>query len=261
MRKNFDKSEKNKVEKNDNTLEGLVIGRNPVMEALNAGQTIDTVFVSGEGGIINKICAIAKSNGAVIKQVSSVKLDNMCGHANHQGVIASLACAEYSSIDDIFDYANEKGEKPFIIICDEIADPHNLGAIIRTAEAAGAHGIIIPKRRSASLNATVYKTSAGAATVMKIARVANIANAIDELKERGSWVYAADMTGSPLFETSFDGSVAIVIGSEGFGISRLVMNKCDFLVNIPMSGQINSLNASVAAGVIMYEVVRQRNCK
>ena len=255
MKKNFDKNDN----KFDNKNEGLVIGRNPVLEALNAGQTVDTLFVSGEGGIINKICAIAKANGAVIKQVSSVKLDNMCGHANHQGVIASLACAEYSTVEDIFNLANERNEKPFIIICDEIEDPHNLGAIIRTAEAAGAHGIIIPKRRSASLNATVYKTSAGAATVMKIARVSNIANTIDELKERGAWIYAADMSGQPLHSVSFDGAVALVIGSEGFGISRLVMNKCDFLVNIPMSGQINSLNASVAAGIIMYEVVRQRN--
>lgn len=250
MKKNFDKTENNQ--------EGLVIGRNPVLEALNAGQNVDTLYVSGEGGIINKICAVAKAQGAVIKNVSATKLDFMSCGGNHQGVIASLSVASYASIDDIFSLANEKNEKPFIIVCDEIEDPHNLGAIIRTAEAVGAHGIIIPKRRSASLNSTVYKTSAGAAAVMKVARVANIASTIDELKSRGVWVYAADMGGQPLYSTDFDGAVCLVIGSEGFGISRLVLDKCDFLVNIPMSGQINSLNASVAAGVIMYEITRQR---
>ena len=250
MKKNFDKTENNQ--------EGLVIGRNPVLEALNAGQNVDTLYVSGEGGIINKICAVAKAQGAVIKNVSATKLDFMSCGGNHQGVIASLSVASYASIDDIFSLANEKNEKPFIIVCDEIEDPHNLGAIIRTAEAVGAHGIIIPKRRSASLNSTVYKTSAGAAAVMKVARVANIASTIDELKSRGVWVYAADMSGQPLYSTDFDGAVCLVIGSEGFGISRLVLDKCDFLVNIPMSGQINSLNASVAAGVIMYEITRQR---
>ena len=250
MKKNFDKTENNQ--------EGLVIGRNPVLEALNAGQNVDTLYVSGEGGIINKICAVAKAQGAVIKNVSATKLDFMSCGGNHQGVIASLSVASYASIDDIFSLANEKNEKPFIIVCDEIEDPHNLGAIIRTAEAVGAHGITIPKRRSASLNSTVYKTSAGAAAVMKVARVANIASTIDELKSRGVWVYAADMGGQPLYSTDFDGAVCLVIGSEGFGISRLVLDKCDFLVNIPMSGQINSHNASVAAGVIMYEITRQR---
>lgn len=250
---------KKNLQENENKLEGLVIGRNPVLEALNAGKSVDTVYVSGEGGIINKICAMAKSQGAVIKNVSATKLDYMSAGGNHQGVVASLSVADYCDIDDIFDLAAKRNEKPFIIVCDEIEDPHNLGAIIRTAEAAGAHGIIIPKRRSASLNSTVYKTSAGAATVMKVARVSNIASTLDKLKERGVWVYAADMSGKDLFCTDFDGAVALVIGSEGFGISKLVMEKCDFFVNIPMSGQINSLNASVAAGIIMYEVVRQRN--
>lgn len=253
MRKDFDK--------NDSLPEGLIIGRNPIIEAINAGQKIDTLYVSAQGGIINKICAMAKADGAVIKQVSPAKLDNMCAHQNHQGVIASLSAASYASIDDIFESAKEKNESPFIIVCDEIEDPHNLGAIIRTAEAAGVHGIIIPKRRSASVNATVYKTSAGAASVMKIARVPNIAAAVDELKKRGVWVYAADMGGKDLYSVDFDGAVALVIGSEGFGIQKLVYDKCDFLVNIPMCGQINSLNASVAAGIITYEIVRQRNSK
>lgn len=244
---------------NENKNEGLIIGRNPVLEALNADKSVDTVYVSGDGGIINKICAVAKAKGAVIKNVSATKLDYMSGGGNHQGVVASLSVADYCDIDDIFNLAAERNEKPFIIVCDEIEDPHNLGAIIRTAEASGAHGIIIPKRRSASLNSTVYKTSAGAAAVMKVARVSNIAATLDKLKERGVWVYAADMSGKNLFDTDFDGAVALVIGSEGFGIQKLVMEKCDFLVNIPMSGQINSLNASVAAGIIMYEVVRQRN--
>ena len=244
---------------NENKNEGLIIGRNPVLEALNADKSVDTVYVSGDGGIINKICAVAKAKGAVIKNVSATKLDYMSGGGNHQGVVASLSVADYCDIDDIFNLAAERNEKPFIIVCDEIEDPHNLGAIIRTAEASGAHGIIIPKRRSASLNSTVYKTSAGAAAVMKVARVSNIAATLEKLKEKGVWVYAADMSGKNLFDTDFDGAVALVIGSEGFGIQKLVMEKCDFLVNIPMSGQINSLNASVAAGIIMYEVVRQRN--
>lgn len=247
----------NKANKN----EGLIIGRNPVLEALTADSPIDTIYASAQGGSIAKICAIAAERGIVFKKVSPVKLDNMCGHANHQGIAATLSCAEYSSIDDIFKLAEEKSEKPFIIICDEIEDPHNLGAIIRTAEAAGAHGIIIPKRRSASLNSTVYKTSAGAASVVKTARVPNLPSAIDDLKRRGVWIYGADMKGSDASKTDFDGAVGLVIGSEGKGIGRLVAEKCDLFVKIPMFGQINSLNASVAAGILMYEVVRQRNKK
>ena len=251
----------NDFDKKDFNNDGLIIGRNPVIEAIKSGKKIDTLYICVTGGIVNKICAMAKNSGAVIKEVSQSKLDNMCGHKNHQGVIAILPATDYSTVDEIFEFAKIKNEKPFIIVCDEIEDPHNLGAIIRTAESAGVHGIIIPKRHSASVNATVYKTSAGAAATMKIARVSNIANTLDDLKKRGVWIYGADMNGSNLYSTDFDGPVCLVVGSEGFGISKLVLSKCDFLVNIPMCGQINSLNASVAAAVITYEIVRQRNCK
>lgn len=260
-KKDFKKETPNNLRKMNYDPDTLIIGRNPVMEALSADKNIDTVFVSGEGGLISKICAVAKEKGIVVKDVSPVKLDNMCAHANHQGVIAMLACAEYSSVEDILSLADEKGEAPFIIIADEIEDPHNLGAIIRTAEAAGAHGLIVPKRRSASLNSTVYKTSAGAASVLKVARVANLASTIDDLKKKGIWIYGADMNGTDMGKTSFDGAVGIVVGSEGNGIGRLIKEKCDVLVNIPMYGKINSLNASVAAAVVMYEVVRQKICK
>lgn len=241
----------------------IIIGRNPVLEALNSDQVIDTIYINGEGGTLSKILAIAIQKGIVVKKVSAQKLASLCVNANsestnHQGVVATIACAEYSSIDRMFEFAKEKDVPPFIIIADGIEDTHNLGAIIRSAEAAGAHGLIIPKRRSASLNATVYKTSAGAASVLPIARVANISDAIEQLKQRGMWIYGADMDGEQWDTVNYDGNVAIVIGSEGRGISRLVKEKCDFLVSLPMLGRINSLNASVAAGIIMYEVVRQR---
>ena len=182
----------------------------------------------------------------------------MCGGASHQGIIASGACAEYVSVEDILAISKKKGTAPFIIICDEIEDPHNLGAIIRTAEAAGADGIIIPKRRSASLNATVFKTSAGAASWLPVARVANLGTAIDELKKNGIWIYGTDAGGENYSDTSFTGPIGLVIGSEGFGMGRLIRDKCDFLVKLPMYGKITSLNASVAAGIFMYEAVRQR---
>ena len=182
----------------------------------------------------------------------------MCGGASHQGIIASGACAEYVSVEDILAISKKKGTAPFIIICDEIEDPHNLGAIIRTAEAAGADGIIIPKRRSASLNATVFKTSAGAASWLPVARVANLGAAIDELKKNGIWIYGTDASGENYSHTSFTGPIGLVIGSEGFGMGRLIRDKCDFLVKLPMYGKITSLNASVAAGIFMYEAVRQR---
>ena len=197
---------------------------------------------------------MAKEKGAVVKEVDSKKLDFMCGGANHQGVAAYVAAHEYSSIDEIFAYAEEKGEAPFIVVCDEIEDPHNLGAIIRTAECAGVHGVIIPKRRSASLNFTVGKTSAGALEYMRVARVSNLASTIDELKEKGCWVYGADMDGTDYKKTDFSGAVVLVIGSEGKGIGKLIRQKCDAIVSLPMKGNINSLNASVAAGILMYEV-------
>lgn len=239
--------------------EGLIVGRNPVMEALKSGKAIDVIYVNGDaGGSIGAITRIAREKGIVIKNVSDQKLTQMCDGASHQGIIASGACAEYVSVEDILEISKKKGTAPFIIICDEIEDPHNLGAIIRTAETAGADGVIIPKRRSASLNATVFKTSAGAASWLPVARVANLGAAMDELKKNGIWIYGTDASGSEYTKADFTGPAAFVIGSEGFGMGRLVKDKCDFLVKLPMFGKITSLNASVAAGIFMYEAVRQR---
>lgn len=247
---------------NDDDNGGLIIGRNPVIEALKSGKQIDTVYVdSDSGGSIGLICKMAKERDIVVKQVSSQKLDSMSDGKSHQGVIASGACAEYSSVAEILAKSKEKGSDPFIIICDEIEDPHNLGAIIRTAEAAGVDGVIIPKRRSASLNQTVYKTSAGAASYVPVARVSNLAAAIDELKENGVWIYGTDASGEDYTKVDTSGPCAIVIGSEGFGMGRLTKEKCDFLLKLPMFGQVNSLNASVAAGIFMYETVRRRTLK
>ena len=243
-----------------NIREDLVIGRNAVSEAIKSGRAIDTLLVSkGErNGSIGQIIAKCRDMGVVIKEVDRRKLDMICGGAAHQGVAAYAASHEYASIDDIFALAEERSEKPFIVICDELEDPHNLGAILRTAEATGAHGVIIPKRRNASLSYVVGKASAGAVEYVPVARVANIAQTIDELKERGIWFYAADMDGEDWCSVDYDGGVGLIIGSEGKGVSRLVKEKCDFTVSMPMKGRINSLNASVAAGVLMYEVARQR---
>ena len=245
---------------NTNAREDLIIGRNAVSEALRSGRAIDTLLVSrGErNGSIGQIIAKCRELGVVIKEVDRRKLDFTCGGAAHQGVAAYAASHEYASVDDIFAVAEERNEKPFIIICDELEDPHNLGAILRTAEATGAHGVIIPKRRNASLSYVVGKASAGAIEYVPVARVANIAQTIDELKERGVWFYAADMDGENWCSVDYAGGVGLVIGSEGRGISRLVKEKCDFTVSMPMKGKINSLNASVAASVLMYEVARQR---
>ena len=241
---------------NDNN---LICGRNPVLEALKSESSIDTIYINGEGGILGKIRSMAKSNGVVVKDVSSQKLDQMTDNASHQGVAATIACAEYVTVEDILEISEKKGTSPFIIICDEIEDPHNLGAIIRTAEAAGADGVIIPKRRSASLNSTVHKTSAGAASWVPVARVSNLASAIDKLKDNGVWIYGTDASGENYDGVDLKGSIALVIGSEGFGMGRLIKEKCDFLLKLPMNGKITSLNASVAAGIFMYEAVRQRS--
>lgn len=241
---------------NDN----IIIGRNAVQELLNSGRDIEHIYVSSgekEGSII-RIIAMAKSRGIVIKEVNRKKLDFMCAGANHQGVAASVPAHEYSTVEEILDAAAQKQESPFIIICDEIEDSRNLGAIIRSAEACGVHGIIIPKRRSAGLNFAVAKTSCGALEYVKVARVPNIASVIDRLKKQNIWVYAADMDGQAWCKTDFSGGVALVVGSEGHGVSRLVKEKCDVTVSLPMRGRVNSLNASVAASVIMYEVVKQR---
>lgn len=246
-------------EKEDET---LIYGRNPVLEALKAGKNIDKIFADpSAGGTVIQIVRLAKEKGIVVKEVTPRKLDGMCGGGVHQGVAASGACAEYCSLEDILAVARAKGEDPFVIVCDEIEDPHNLGAIIRTAECAGAHGLVIPKRRSASLNYTVFKTSAGAAGVLPVARVANIPAAIDTLKENGLWVYGTDISGEDYTSARLDGPAALVIGSEGFGMGRLVKEKCDILLKLPMAGKINSLNASVAAGIFMYEIVRQRKLR
>ncbi len=242
------------------TNNNIICGRNSVLEAVRSGREIDRLLVAHgvSGGSVAAIIAKCSAKGILIKEVSPQKLDYLCANANHQGVAVMFSAQEYCTVEDILDDAKQKDENPFIIICDEIEDPHNLGAIIRSAEACGVHGIIIPKRRSASLNATVAKSASGALEYMKIARVTNIANEIDNLKKNGVWVFGADMDGKDY--TTFDYSipVALVIGNEGKGIGRLVAQKCDEIISLPMKGKINSLNASVAAGVLMYEVVRKR---
>lgn len=246
---------------NENKQNNIICGRNPVLEAVRSGREIDRLLVAHgvSGGSVAAIIAKCSARGILIKEVSPQKLDYYCGGANHQGVAVMFASQEYSTVEDILQTANERNEMPFIIICDEIEDPHNLGAIIRTAEACGVHGIIIPKRRSASLNATVAKTAAGALEYMKVARVTNISNTIDELKEKGVWVFGADMDGQDYTLLDYNTPCAIVIGNEGKGIGTLVAKKCDGIISLPMHGKINSLNASVAAGVLMYEVARKRH--
>lgn len=245
--------------KNENT--DLIIGRNAISEALRSGRAIDTLLViRGErNGSVGRIIAECKEKGIVVKEVDKKKLDFMCPKGNHQGVVAWAAVHEYSTVEDIFALAEERGEDPFIIICDELEDPHNLGAIIRTAETSGAHGVIIPKRRNASLSWAVGKSSAGAVEYVPVARVGNLASTVEELKKRGLWIYSADMDGQNWCETDFRGPVGLVVGSEGFGVSRLIREKSDFIVSLPMKGKITSLNASVAAGILMYEVCRQRS--
>lgn len=246
---------------NERQNENLIIGRNAVSEALRSERAIDTLLVvKGErNGSIGRILAECREKKIVIKEVDKKKLDFMCGQGNHQGVAAYAAAHEYAEVEDILALAEERGEAPFIIVCDGIEDPHNLGAIIRTAETAGAHGIIIPKRRNASLTWAVGKASAGAVEYMPVVRVGNLASTLDELKEKGIWVYSADMDGKTWCETDFAGGVALVVGSEGNGVSRLIREKSDFIVSLPMKGKITSLNASVAAGILMYEVSRQRS--
>lgn len=235
-------------------------GRNTVLEAINSNRTIEKIMVQKGNieGSLKKIVAKAKDNGIIVQEVAKQKLDEISETKNYQGVIALVSAHEYSTVDDILALAAAKCEEPFIIILENITDPHNLGAVIRTADAAGAHGIIIPKRRAVGLTQTVCKTSSGAIEYTKVARVTNISNTIEELKQKNIWVACADMDGEILYKTNLKGSIAIVIGSEGDGVSRLVKQKCDFTVKIPMYGEISSLNASVAAGLLMYEIVRQR---
>ncbi len=238
----------------------VISGRNAVIEALKSKQQIDVIYVQSSftGGSMNQLIALAREQRIVIKQVTAQKLDDLSEHINHQGVVAITSVAEYVSLEDILKIAQEKQQPPFLLICDEIEDPHNLGAIIRTAEAVGVHGVVIPKRRSASLTQIVYKTSAGAASVVPVCRVANLVQTIEKLKQQQIWIYTADMDGTPWCQMDYAGGVALIIGSEGKGVSRLVKEQSDFIVSLPMNGQINSLNASVAAGVLMYEISRQR---
>ena len=242
-------------------VEGQLEGRNAITEALKNGRTIDKVFVA-DGDTdrgLQRLAAQAKEAGAVVVPVDRRKLDAMSTTRAHQGIIALAAAHEYATIDDILEEAGSRGEAPLIVICDELSDPHNLGAILRSAECAGAHGIIIPKRRSVGLTATVAKASAGAVEYMKVARVTNINNAIAELKEKGVWIYGTAAEGSiPMYKADLTGPAAIVIGNEGDGISPLVRKNCDVMLSIPMKGRISSLNASAAASILLYEAVRQR---
>ena len=242
--------------------EGIIEGRNAVIEALRAGTAMDKIYLAkGEtDATLGHIASTARKQGIVVVEADRRKLDAMSVTHSHQGVIAVAAVREYASVEDILQAARDKGEAPLMVVCDELSDPHNLGAVIRTAEAAGAHGVIIPKRRSAGLTAIVAKTSAGAVSYLPVARVANLTALLKQLKQEGLWVFgtAADGTTS-LYQADFKGPAAIVIGREGDGMSRLVREQCDFLVSIPMRGQVNSLNASAAAAVVLYEAVRQRS--
>ena len=246
----------------DNDREDRIEGRNAVIEALRAGRSIDKIYIAR--GVTDKtlghIASKAREAGIVVVEADRRKLGAMSATGAHQGVVAVAAVREYCTVEDILAVAAQRGEPPFILVCDEISDPHNLGAILRSAYCAGAHGVILPKRRSAGLTGIVGKTSAGAAEHMAVARVANLPSALRDLKERGLWIYgtAADAPAG-LWETDFTGPVCLVIGSEGEGMGRLVREHCDFLVNIPMRGTLDSLNASAAATVLLYEVLRQRS--
>jgi len=241
--------------------EDIVIGRNAVIEALKGDRTIETLYIANTKleGSINIIVGLAKEKRVLIKEVDKRKLDSMCDGATHQGVIAKVTPYKYSEVSDILALAEERGEAPFIVILDEVEDPHNLGSIVRTAELFGVHGIIIPKRRSASVSATVYKSSVGAIEHVKIAKVTNLNVTIEDLKQKGIWVYGADIRAEEYsYQVDFSGPCAVIIGNEGRGISKLTVQKCDKLIKIPMVGKINSLNASVAGGIIMYEVLKGR---
>ena len=241
--------------------DGIIEGRNAVTEALRSGTAIDKVYLAkGETDrTLSRIAAEAKKAGAVVVEADRRKLDAMSLTHSHQGIIAVAAVRAYATVEDILSIAQARGEKPLLVVCDEISDPHNLGAIIRTAECAGAHGVIIPKRRSAGLTAVVAKSSAGAVSYLPVARVPNIPALLKDLKKQGIWVFGAAAEGTvPLYGADFKNAAAIVIGSEGDGMTRLVRENCDFLVSIPMKGRISSLNASAAAAILLYEALRQR---
>lgn len=263
-RENIEKHESERGVKNeefDERMHTFVIeGRNAVLEAFRSGKPIDKVFVQDgcQDGPVRTIVREAKKHDTILNFVGKDRLNQLSQTGKHQGVIAYAAAYEYAEIEDMFNLAKERGEDPFILLLDNIEDPHNLGAIIRTANLAGAHGVIIPKRRAVGLTATVAKTSAGALNYTPVAKVTNLAKTMDELKERGLWFVCADMDGESMYRLNLTGPIGLVIGNEGEGVGRLVKEKCDFIAGIPMKGEIDSLNASVAAGVLAYEIVRQR---
>ncbi len=240
--------------------ENQVEGRNAILEVLKSGRDVEKIVVArgNTDGTIKRIIGMATDRGIVVQQTDRQRLDEICQTKNHQGIIGFVSARAYVEVEDILQRAKDKGEPPFIILLDGITDPHNFGAVLRTADASGAHGVIIPKRRAVGLTATVAKTSAGAIEYIPVAKVVNIGNTIDELKKQGLWIACADMDGQTYFESDMKGAIALVIGAEGEGVGRLVKEKCDFTVSIPMKGEIQSLNASVAAALLMYEVVRQR---
>ena len=242
---------------------GIIYGKNAVVELLKSDSPVDTVYIEKEmqDSLASYYIALANNKKAIVKRLPSVKLDNICGDKHHQGIAAAASFCNYCSVEEILGLAHEKNESPFIILTDGIEDPHNLGAIIRTAECAGAHGIIIPKRGNVAVNATVHRASAGASSHIKIARVSNLANEIRELKKCGVFFYCADMDGANCYRSNLTGPIGLVIGSEGFGVSRLVKELCDSAVSLPMYGNVNSLNASAAASALIYEIIRQRNFK
>ena len=240
----------------------VVAGRNPVMEVLNGERDVERIFIAeGAEGSISKIVAIAREQGVIVDFVPKEKIDAMAPDAKHQGVVAKVSAYKYASMEDVMEKARVSGEDPFLIILDEITDPHNLGAIIRTAECAGAHGVIIPKRRACSLTQTVALSAAGAIEKMPVVQVTNLARTIEDLKKQGIWIGAADMDGENYMKANLTGPIAIVIGNEGKGVGRLVKEKCDFVLSIPMKGTINSLNASNAAAILMYGIRRARDIK
>ncbi len=265
--KNYVKSTKNFKDKseriNEQSVENdecLSVGRNAVKELLSGERDIEKIYVQrGEReGSLKVLVAMARERKIPVSELEKARLDAMSKGVNHQGIIAVASEHNYSSVDEILAYAEEKGEKPFLILLDGVEDPHNLGAIIRSAECCGAHGVIIPKRRAVGLTPVVSKASAGAVEHMRVAKVTNLSQTIDELKERGFWVYGADMGGKEYYSTDFSGSVCLVLGSEGFGISRLVREKCDFIVSIPLYGNVNSMNVSCAGAVLFAEIAKQK---
>ncbi len=247
-----------KNDQNDNT--SLIEGRNPVLEAFRSGKTVDKLYVLDgcRDGAVLTIVREAKKQGSLITFVKKERLDSMSETKAHQGVLARIAAFSYAEVEEILNKAREKGEAPFVVVLDEIEDPHNFGSILRTANQAGAHGVIIPKHRSVGITATVAKASAGAVNYVPVAKVANITQTIEELKKEGIWFACADMNGDSMYKTNLTGPIGLVIGNEGRGVSRLVREHCDLTVSIPMKGQIDSLNASVAFAVLAYEIVRQR---